>query len=246
MKLRTLVIDDEPIALQKLASYVARVPYLELEGQCSSAAEALSILAERGADLIFTDISMPGLSGLEFVSSLSRPVMVVFTTAHEQYALDSYRIGAVDYLLKPYSFVDFQRAANRAHARASALAPVETHQEPQDSSIFVKVDARHVRVAVGDIRYIKSFGNYLQIYVDGCEKPLLTLSPFAPLKEKLPPDFIQIHRSYVVNMNKVEQIERNRIVMDSETYLPVSESFRSDLQNYLTSRAVGRSGTKSQ
>lgn len=242
MKLHTLVIDDEPLALQKLTSYVEKVPFLELSGACSSAAEALEVLAQGNTDLIFTDISMPGLSGMELVSSLTKPVMVVFTTAHENYALDSYRLGAVDYLLKPYSFVDFQRAANRALSRKSTSA--DSASGAARESIFVKVDHRHVRVPLANVRYIKGFGEYLQIFIEGEDNPLLTLSSFAALKDKLSADFVQIHRSYVVNMNKVEQIERSRIVMDSATYLPVGDSFRQSVQTYLASCAIGRAGAK--
>lgn len=235
--LHTLIIDDEPIALEKLRNYALKVPFLELKGACCSAREAMAILADGHIDLIFTDIDMPDLSGMELVASLPAAPMVVFTTAHAQYAVDSYRLAAVDYLLKPYSFVDFQRAATRALERAAARTASEP--APAPDSLFVKVDYRYVRVGTASIRYIKGYGEYLQIFTEGTASPLLTLSSFAAIAGKLPPHFVQVHRSYVVNMQQAEQISRGRIVMDADTYIPVGDSYKAALNRYLQQHSVG-------
>lgn len=222
MKLRTLIIDDEPIALEKLRNYVTKTPFLELIGECHNGFDAIDFLAQAEADLIITDINMPDLNGLEFVRALPSPPAVIFITAHSHYAVESYRVSALDYLLKPYDYADFHRAVSKALERSRTTAA----QPQQNQSIFIKVEYRYVRVDLADIQYIKGYGEYLQIYVRDSETPLLTLSSFAAIKERLTPDFLQVHRSYIVNMNHVAQIERGRLVIAPETYIPVSDSFK--------------------
>ena len=236
MKLRTLIIDDEPIALEKLRSYVEKVPFLELAAACHSGIDAMAVLAAEKIDLIFTDIDMPDLNGMELAGSLADAPMIVFTTAYAQYAVDSYRLSAVDYLLKPYSFADFQRAANKALAQAQRDG-ADTQREA--GSVFVKVDYRYVRVKLDDIRYIKGFGEYLQIFTTSQPEPMMTLSSFASMAQKLSDSFLQVHRSYIVNMDHVEQVGRNRLVMTDGEHIPVGDSYKSALSDYLRSRSVG-------
>jgi DNA-binding LytR/AlgR family response regulator len=248
--IRTLIIDDEPIALEKLHNYVAKTPFLTLAGECRDGFEALEFTAANEVDLIITDINMPDLNGLEFIRTLDPKPMAIFTTAHPQYALESYSVSAVDYLLKPFGFADFHRAVQKAQALHDALAikrgsyHVSHHEEErgtgQPESLFVKVDYRYVRVSLADIRFIKGYGEYLQIFVRGKSAPLVTLSSFAAVRERLTEDFLQVHRSYIVNMNHVEQIERSRLIMDAENVIPVSDSFKQAFQQYLATRAVGK------
>jgi len=244
MKISTLIVDDEPIALAKLKNYVEKVPFLDLVGACHSGVEALDLLAVNPVDVIFTDIDMPDLNGMDMVESLLQVPMVVFTTAYAQYAVDSYRLSAIDYLLKPYGFVDFQRAANKVRDHYIAMNMESSIVPTAAGSLFVKVDYRYVRVDLDSIRYIKGYGEYLQIYVDGSVMPLLTLSSFSAIKERLTDDFLQIHRSYIVNMNKVEQISRSRVVMDVDTYIPVGDTYKPRLQAYLQNHAVGPGSQK--
>lgn len=241
MKLKTLIIDDEPIALAKLHSYVEKVPFLELVAECQGAYDALEYLSSNDVDLIFTDIDMPDQNGLEFVESLSGRPMIVFVTAYAQYAVDSYRFSAVDYLLKPYSFTDFQRASNKAldsyRARHQTVSPTEESSE----SLFVKVETRFVRIDLSQIQYIKSYSEYLQIYLAGVARPLMPISSFAAIMDRLSDNFVQVHRSYVVNMNRIQHIERNRIIINAETYIPIGDSYKSVVKQYLLSHAVGKS-----
>lgn len=241
MKLRTLIIDDEPIALEKLRKYVGKIPFLELVGACESALDASAFLADNPVDLIFTDINMPDLSGMDFIASLPTAPMVVFITAYAQYAVDSYRLSAVDYLLKPYGFAEFQRAANKALENYSvrSVQPSAAGQQSQNDSLFVKVDYRYVRVSLASVRYIKGYGEYLQIFTAESSAPLLTLSSFADIKERLTDNFLQVHRSYIVNMDQVESISRGRIIMDADTYIPVGDSFKNALQTYLLDHSIG-------
>lgn len=250
MKLKTLVIDDEPIALDKLCKYVEKVPFLELAGACHNGLEAIELLSSQKIDVVFTDINMPDMSGMELIESLTDTPLVVFITAYSDYAVESYRVSAVDYLLKPYGFADFQRAANkvldqynlRAGERETTPAP---STPPAENSIFVKVDYRFIRIALSDIRYIKGFGEYLQIYTIAGDSPILTLSSFNAIMEKLPANFLQVHRSFIVNMNCVSSINKGRIIMDSDTYIPVGDRYKDDFQNYLLSRSIG-AGQKKQ
>lgn len=236
MKLRTLIIDDEPIALEKLRNYVVKIPFLELAAVCDSPTDAVELLAKDSIDLIITDIEMPDINGMELVRSLVHPPFIIFTTAYADYAVESYKLPTVDYLLKPYSFTDLQRAANRAYDNFKLRQ--EQHAATSDS-IFVKVENRHIRVSLNEIRYIKGYGEYLQIFVDDLSKPLMTISSFASLLERLPGNFLQIHRSFVVNMNKISHIERNRVAIDSETFLPVSDTYLPSFRQYLQRLSVG-------
>ena len=253
MKLLTVIIDDEPIALEKLRSYVEKTPFLQLAGAFSNGMDALGMITSDGnVDVIFTDINMPDINGLEMVGALTRPPLIVFITAHPDYAAESYRHSAVDYLLKPYSFADFQRAATKVmqryqldHSSSTADMTADIRTPGQDSgSLFIKVDYRYIRISLSNIRYIKGYGEYLQIYTTTSSSPLLTLSSFAAIREKLSPSFLQIHRSYIVNMNHVLHIERARIVMDADTYLPVGDSYKSNLQSYRSSHSIGGASRK--
>ena len=256
MKLRTVIIDDEPIALDKLRSYVEKTPELQLAGAFTNGMEALDMMTspDDNVDVIFTDINMPDINGMEMVSALRRPPLIVFITAYADYAAESYRHSAVDYLLKPYSFADFQRAAAKVieryqliHAGAGQPTPqpaTASARSDESGSIFIKVDYRYIRINLSDIRYIKGYGEYLQVFTTTSPTPLLTLSSYAAIREKLAPSFLQIHRSYIVNMDHVLHIERARMVMDADTYLPVGDSYKANLQAYLSSHAIGGAAKK--
>ncbi len=236
MKLKTLIIDDEPIALEKLRSYVEKTPFLSVAAACENGFEAMDYISSNPVDLIITDINMPDLNGMDFIKTLSNPPMVIFTTAYGEYAVDSYKVSAVDYLLKPYSFVDFQQAANKARDLfLSRLSDTSAHPD----SLFIKVDYRYIRVNLSDISYIKGYGEYLQIFLTDQGNPLVTLSSFAAIKEKLSGSFLQVHRSYIVNMDNADMIERNRIIIGKDTFIPVGDSYRAAFLSYLTTHSVG-------
>lgn len=238
MNIRTVIIDDEPIALAKLRSYVEKTPFLDLVGEFSTAVDAMAFISNGNADAIFTDINMPDLDGLQFIESLANPPLVVFITAYSQYAVDSYRLSAVDYLLKPYGFAEFQRAANKLlKTFTSNLQQRESLSKNTQDTIFLKVDYRYVRLNLSDILYIKGYGEYLQIFTAGNSQPLLTLSSFASIMDMLPDNFLQIHRSYIVNMNRIDQVEKSRVIIGQER-LSVSDSFKQSFQAYLMSHTI--------
>ena len=244
--IRTLIIDDEPLALQQLAAYTAKVPFLELVAQCQSAMEAREIMENEQIDALFVDINMPDVNGMDFVRSLQAPPIVVFTTAYSEYAVEGYKVDAVDYLLKPFSLDDFRRAALRVKKRyvlenvvpqAAPAAPL--HVESEDDTIFLKTDHRVVRVDINDIRYVVGMAEYLKIHLEG-QKPLVVLLSMKKMEERLPSYFLRIHRSYIVNMKKVVEVTKNRIVMDADTYLPVGDIYKEALSAYLADKYLGR------
>lgn len=248
--IRTLVIDDEPLALQQLASYVGKIPYLTLVGECQSALEARDIIAREQIDAIFIDINMPDLNGMDFVRSLAAPPIVVFTTAYSEYAIDGYKVDAADYLLKPFSLDDFRKAAQRVKRRydmemAADLplpsADASTEEKPlhDDDTIFLKTEHRVVRVNIADIRYVEGMSEYLKVHLEN-ERPIIMLLSMKKMEERLPSSFVRIHRSYIVNMKKVKEVTKNRIVMDADTYLPIGDMYKESLTSYLADKYLGR------
>ena len=239
--IRCLAIDDEPLALQQLVTYIEKIPFLELAAQCQSALEARKYLEQETVDAIFCDINMPDLNGMDFVKSLQYPPMVVFTTAYSEYAVEGFKVNAVDYLLKPFGLQDFQRAANRIKERMELSA---NGQQPtansQDGTLFVKTEYRIVKITIADIRYIEGMSEYLKIYIEGESKPIITLLSMKKITEHLPDTFMRIHRSYIVNLTKIQEVNKNRIIMDADTYLPIGDLYKEGFQNYLDTHFIGK------
>lgn len=237
-----LAIDDEPLALEQLKIYIGKIPFLELVGACQSALEASKMLAEKKVDAIFIDINMPDLNGLAFVQTLVNPPLVVFTTAYSEYAVEGYKVDAVDYLLKPFGLDDFQRAANkvlRQYNAAHGNITADTLEE--DDVIYLKADYRMVKVTISKIRYVEGMSEYLRIYLDGEKKPVIVLLSMKKIEERLPSDtFMRVHRSYIVNLKKIEAVSRNRILMDEDTYIPIGDNYKDDFFNYLNGKAITR------
>lgn len=241
MIIKCLAIDDEPVALEKLKTYIGRIPYFELAGVCEGTHEATNFIGETDVDAIFIDINMPDVNGLDFIRTLSDPPLVVFTTAHAEYAVESYKVRAVDYLLKPYGFEDFQRASANLYRQFRLL----DRNKEKDSSVcrsesgilYLKVDYRYVRVSLDDITYIEGMNEYLKVHLsDGSS--LLTHTTFRLINECLPSNFLQVHRSYVVNMNKIKEVERAVILMSDGARISVSESNRDSFMQYLQSHSI--------
>lgn len=261
--IKTLVIDDEPLALQQLAAYVRKIPFLDLVAECQSAIEARDIINNERIDAIFVDINMPDMNGMDFVRSLAAPPLVVFTTAYSEYAVDGFKVDAVDYLLKPFGLDDFKRAAMRVKHRfelenptaaeptdnnaAANAAPSVSDASPaasdaiptDDDSIFLKTEHRVVRVNIADIRYIEGMSEYLKVHING-QRPIVMLFSMKKMEERLPSHFLRIHRSYIVNMRHVQEVTKNRIVMDSDTYLPIGDMYKETLSAYLADKYFGR------
>lgn len=241
MILNCALVDDEPLALDLLETYVRKTPFLSLVGKCSSAVAAMKELQEKSVDLLFLDIQMPELSGLEYSKMVNPETRIVFTTAFGQYALDGYRVNALDYLLKPISYKDFLEAANKALSwfemkeNASAGGNVV---KVEDDCIYVKSDYKLVQIKLKDILYVEGLKDYVKIYIENEPKAILSLMSMKAMEERLPSShFIRVHRSFIVQKNKIKIIERGRIVFGKE-YIPISDSYKQELQNYLNEKTM--------
>lgn len=228
-----IAIDDEPLALKQIAAYIDKTPYLVLIEQFESALKAISFLQENEVDLMFVDINMPDLSGMDFVKSLNDPPKVIFTTAYSEYAVDGFRVDAVDYLLKPIGYSDFLKAAEKAKERIKPNVSASTLIESNEEFLFIKSEHKILRINLSDIKYIEGMREYLRIHLQS-EKPVMALMSLKKMEEFLPDtSFMRVHRSFIVNLKKITTIERNRIVFDKDVYIPVSEQYKAAFQIYL-------------
>ena len=237
--IRCLAIDDEPLALQQISAYIGKVPYLELAAQCQSALEAHQFLQHDTVDAIFCDINMPDLNGMDFVKSLPSPPLVVFTTAYAEYAIEGFRVNAVDYLLKPFGLQDFQRAAARLKERLESVAN-SPQPSTADDTIFLKTEYRIIKVSIADIRYVEAMSEYLKVYLESEPKPIITLLSMRKMEERLPDYFMRIHRSYIINLTKIQEVNKNRVIMDSDTYLPIGDMYKDAFQQYIDTKFLGK------
>ena len=235
-----MAIDDEPLALQQIVTYIKKVPFLELAAQCQSALEARQFLEQDTVDAIFCDINMPDLNGMDFIKSLVTPPMVVFTTAYAEYAVEGFKVNAVDYLLKPFGLQDFQRAANRLKDRSLPPTPPQKEESTSDDSIFLKTEYRIVKVSISNIRYVEAMSEYLKVHVEGESRPIITLLSMKKMEERLPDYFMRIHRSYIVNLKMIQEVNKNRIIMDKYTFLPIGDMYKDTFQQYLDTKFLGK------
>jgi len=233
MPIRCLAIDDEPLALKQIGSYIKKTPFLELAALCNSALDALEYISSYKIDLVFVDISMPDLSGMEFVKSLREKPGIIFTTAYSEYAVEGFKVDAIDYLLKPIGYADFLKAVNKAKAFHESNDTKQVVNNAGEDHIFVKSEYKIVRIDLSDIKYIESMHEYVRIHLAG-DKPLMTLISMKAIEEQLPKErFMRVHRSYIVNKEKIKVVERNRIIFDNNIYIPVSDQYKSQFQDFL-------------
>jgi DNA-binding LytR/AlgR family response regulator len=243
--LRCVAIDDEPLALAQLAGYIKKVPFLELVDSCRDAFSALNILSKTNIDLVFVDINMPDLNGLDFVKSLTYKPIIIFTTAYSEYALDGFRVDALDYLLKPFSYKDFLHSANKAQQHYEMMnfskeSPAKSQPAimPETEFIFVKADYKIVKIKTSEIKYIESQSEYVKIFPQN-EKPIMTLLSLKSLEERLPDSmFMRVHRSYIVNLSLVREVSRAGIVFDTKLIIPIGEQYRDKFNDYINQHSL--------
>ena len=239
--IRCIAIDDEPLALQQLASYVKKVSYLELAGTCQSAIEARKLLEKEQIDAIFIDINMPDLNGLDFVRSLDSPPLVVFTTAYSEYAVDGFKANAIDYLLKPFDLSEFKRAAEKVKTQFELLNASQVSQVDEDDAMFLKSEYKVVRVNIKDIRYIEAMSEYLRIYTTTLARPVIVLLSMKKMEERLPAvQFMRIHRSYIINLKKIREVSKNHVMIDADTSLPIGDIYKETFNAYIASKFLAR------
>lgn len=224
------IIDDEPLAAGLLESYAKKTPFLKLTGTYNSAIEAMRELRTEPVQLLFLDIQMPELSGIEFAKILPVTTKIIFTTAFQQYAVEGYKVAALDYLLKPVSFDDFLKSANKALDYFVVLQRQQMMK--QDRFLFVKSDYKLMQVCFDDILYVEGLKDYVRFYLKGGQR-IMSLMNMKKLEDYLPkPEFLRVHRSYIVHMTVIPSIERARIVFGDQ-FIPVSDSYKEEVQHYL-------------
>lgn len=229
--MRCLILDDEPLARKQLESYIEKTPHLALTASVGNSLDAIEIFHQQEPDVLFVDINMPELNGIDFVKLLKNPGLVIFTTAYSEYALESYKVDAVDYLLKPISYADFLKAVNKARQLYELKKLPESALDPQ--YLFVKSEYRLVRIQYSNIEYIEGMREYIRIHLsDG--STVMTLLSMKAMEERLPKEiFMRVHRSFIVNLEKITIIERQRIVFNKNTYIPVSDQYKEAFENHI-------------
>ncbi len=232
---RCIAIDDEPMALRQIKSYIERTEQLELVAVCRSALEAQEVLKTTNVDLLYVDINMPDMNGLEFVRSIDVGHYIVFTTAHPEFALEGFKLNAIDYLLKPFSYEEFMKATQkvislvdlveRCHAAESAIAQNEAEAADKEV-ISVKADYKTQLVKVADIVYLESAGEYVRLHIEG-SSTITTLFRLKNMETTLPADgFLRVHRSYIVNVKRIASYTKGRIFLDNGEYIPLGENYK--------------------
>ena len=232
--IRALAMDDEPLALRLLGVFSAKIPDLEIVASCTDTGQARPFLDK--VDVIFADINMPIQSGMDFVASLESPPLVVFTTAFADYAVDAFKVGAVDYLLKPFTFDEFSRAVNRVREALGIRAAKDPQRE---KLVYFKSDYKIVPVKVSDVRYVESFGPYMKIYLASSESPLVVLSSFKQILQELPSDrFVRIHKSYIADITRITAAGKSSVTLDNGQTLPVGDTYRAGFMERFVKKTV--------
>lgn len=241
-KITCLIADDEPMALSLIESYVLKTPFLELKAKCNSAIKAMEFLeTDSDIDLFFLDIQMPDLTGLEFSRLLPAKSKVVFTTAFDQYAIEGYKVNALDYLLKPFDYNEFLNAAQKArnHFEINCVQNAENQQNKKKSDfIFVKSEYRQIKINFSEILYIEGLKDYVKIYTSSHPRPILTLMSLKKLEEELPSEqFMRVHRSYIISLEKIEAIERNHVVI-KDGFITIAPNYKDILMEYIKGKSI--------
>jgi len=232
--IRCLIVDDEPLALELLASYVSKTPFLELTASAHSAEHAMEIMAAQKIDLLFLDIQMPGLSGTDFARTLRNGPRIIFSTAFPNFAAEGFRLDALDYLVKPYDYTEFLRAAQKAREHFTGVANAQTvAAENPAPFFFVKSEYRLVRIDMDRILYIEGMKDYAKIYLHSEAKPVITLMSLKSLQEKLPAmTYLRVHRSFIIHLRYVATVEKGNAVIGA-THIPIADKYRAIIDEHL-------------
>lgn len=241
-----IAVDDEPLALKQLVGFIKRTPFLQLSGEFLSAKGASDFLENHSVDLIISDINMQDVNGMQFVKSLDNPPLVIFSTAYEEYALEGFKVDAIDYLLKPYGYNDFLKAATKArqYIEWREAAVQAGNNSSDDDFIFVRADNQSVKVMFDSILYVEAMSEYIKIHFkEG--KPVMTFMSVKLMSESLPVNqFMRIHRSYIIALDSIAMVRRGEVELTDGTVLPISASYKDDLQKFIDEKSVSRKNTK--
>lgn len=242
MKLRCVAVDDEPLALDLVAKFIGQTSFLQLEAKFDNAIQALGYLNQNTVDLVFLDIQMPDLSGMELARILDgktsgQKPRIIFTTAYNQFAIEGYKVDALDYLLKPFSYEEFLKASTKAYQYFEKLQkPAESNhdQEKNPDYIFLKVEYQLVKVMVKDIAYVEAYKDYVKVHLTHKPNPLLSLTSMKAMEDMLPQqDFMRVHRSYIINLNHIDSVSRN-VVNIGDAHITVSDNYKEPFMHFLS------------
>jgi DNA-binding LytR/AlgR family response regulator len=235
--MRCIAVDDESLALDLLEDNIRKVPFLTLVKRCKNAFEAHEVVMKENIDLMFLDIQMPGISGVQFLQSISNPPLVIFITAYEQFALQGFNLDVVDYLLKPVSFDRFLKAANKAHEffTLKNAAPSNASSE----YLFVNSEYNLVKINIRDIIYIEGLKDYIKIFIANATRPIITRLSMKSIEEKLPPDrFARVHKSFIIAIDKIISIRKGKISINN-VHVPISEHYKENLYRFIDPKSLG-------
>jgi len=236
--LSCLIVDDEPMALHLVESYVLKTPFLKLVRKCNSGFEALNYLNEERVDLLFLDIQMPDFTGLQLAKVVPKSSRIIFTTAFDQYAIEGFKVEALDYLLKPFDYTEFLTAANKAREWFELVHNSKTAKTENKDFLFVKSDYKQVKIKLGDILCFEGLKDYVKIWIKDNPKPILTIMSLKTLEEELASDkFMRVHRSYIIALDSIEAIERGQILI-KEHRITVSDQYKSAFQDFINTNSL--------
>ena len=239
LKITCVIVDDEPMALNLVETYVKKTPFLVLKEKCSSAIEAMEFIKTEPVDLLFLDIQMPDLTGIEFSKMLPKETRVIFTTAFDQYALEGFKVEALDYLLKPFDYAEFLAAANKASNWFSLVkGKSKTKVSEEKEFLFVKSEYKQLKINLDEVLYFEGLKDYIKIWLKGQPKAILTLMNLKSLEEELPKDkFMRVHRSFIVSLQAIDVIERSQIIIRDQR-ITVSENYKPDFLDYIAKNSL--------
>ncbi|UMB61204.1 LytTR family DNA-binding domain-containing protein [Lutibacter sp. A80] len=239
LKITCVIVDDEPMALNLVESYVEKTPFLTLKQKCNSAIEAMEFIKSEPVDLLFLDIQMPDLTGIEFSKMLPENTRVIFTTAFDQYALEGIKVEALDYLLKPFDYAEFLAAANKANKWFSLIKGKQQKiVSPEKEFLFVKSEYKQLRIKLSDVLYFESLKDYIKIWLKDNPKPILTLMSLKSLQQELPEtQFMRVHRSFIVSLKNIKEIERSQIIINKQR-ITVSEQYKSKFLEFISNNSL--------
>lgn len=234
--MRCIAVDDESLALDLLEDNIRKVPFLTLVKRCKNAFEAHETVMKENIDLMFLDIQMPGISGVQFLQSIVKPPLVIFITAYEQFALQGFNLDVVDYLLKPVSFERFLKAANKAHE----LFTLKNHAPSTSNEyLFVNSEYNLVKINIRDIIYIEGLKDYIKIFIANATRPIITRLSMKSIEEKLPADkFVRVHKSFIVALDKIVSIRKGKISINN-VHVPISEHYKENLYRFIDPKSLG-------
>jgi DNA-binding LytR/AlgR family response regulator len=230
-----IIIDDEPFALDQVEEYVRKTPFLSLKGRCESAFEALEIINTSPIDLIFADIQMPGLNGIDFGKTIDKSTKIIFTTAFKDYAIEGYKVNAIDYLLKPFNYQEFLKGATKAY---ELIGLEGKHKLTSPDYIFVKSEYRQIKISLNEVYYFEGLGDYVKIWLNTAAKPVISLMSLKSLENELPSNnFMRVHRSFIVALNKIESIERSKVIINKRQ-INIADQYKVRFQSFIEDRTL--------